>query len=102
VQGSSVYSGDLEIGGAGNNTSLLAALAPAPYSTASLTIGGTLEVHSGGAAHFTGALSANAVTVDPGGAIAGGGTLTALGGAIVNNGAIEAVADLTLGLQRLT
>jgi len=72
------------------------------YSTASLTIGGTLEVHSGGAAHFTGALSANAVTVDPGGAIAGGGTLTALAARSSTTARSRRWRILTLGLQRLT
>jgi T5SS/PEP-CTERM-associated repeat protein len=103
VQSTMVVPGNLDIGGAGNSTSLLAALAPSAYSTASLTIGSTLEVQSGGAAHFTGSLSAPAVTVDSGGTISGDGTVTASsGGAILNNGTIEAVADLTLGLQQLT
>jgi T5SS/PEP-CTERM-associated repeat protein len=102
VQGATAIPGDLDIGGGGTNT-LLAALAPSAYSTASLTIGGTLEVLSGGAAFFTGSLSAGAVTIDTGGAITGDGTVTAAnGGAIVNDGTIEAAADLTLGLQQLT
>jgi T5SS/PEP-CTERM-associated repeat protein len=101
VQGSTAIPGNLDIGSGGANT-LLAALAPGPYSTASLTIGGTLEVLNGGAAFFTGSLSAGAVTIDNGGAIDGDGTLTASnGGAILNNGTIEAAADLTLGAQRL-
>ena len=84
------------------DTTLLAALAPSAYSTASLTIGGTFEVQSGAAAYFTGSLGARAVTIDTLGAISGDGTVTASGGgAIVNNGTIEAVADQTLGLQRL-
>ena len=84
-------------------STLLAALTPSAYSTASLTIGGTLEMLSGGATYFTGSLSAGAVTIDTGGAITGDGTLTAAnGGAILNNGTIEAAADQTLGLQRLS
>ena len=60
-------------------------------------------MQSGGATYFTGSLSAGAVTIDTGGAITGDGTLTAAGGgAILNNGTIEAVADQTLGLQRLS
>jgi T5SS/PEP-CTERM-associated repeat protein len=103
VQGSTVIPGNLDIGGGGAATTLLAALAPSAYSTASLTIGGTLEVLSGGATYFTGSLSAGAVTIDTGGAITGDGTLTATnGGAILNNGTIEAAADQTLGLQRLS
>jgi T5SS/PEP-CTERM-associated repeat protein len=102
VQGSTAIPGNLDIGIGGTNT-LLAALAPGAYSTASLAIGGTLEVLNGGAAFFTGSLSAGAVTIDNGGAIDGDGTLTASnGGAILNNGTIEAAADLTLGLQQLT
>jgi hypothetical protein len=94
--------GNLEIGGAGNPSTLLAALAPSAYSTANLSIGGGLNVHSGGTGRFTGSLSANSVSIDTGGTVSGDGTLTASGSSsIVNNGAIEAVADLTLGLQRL-
>ena len=101
VQGSTAIPGNLDIGSGGTNT-LLAALAPSAYSTASLTIGGTLEVLNGGAAFFTGSLSAGTVTIDNGGAIDGDGTLAASnGGAILNNGTIEAAADLTLGAQRL-
>jgi T5SS/PEP-CTERM-associated repeat protein len=101
VQGSTAIPGNLDIGSGGTNT-LLATLAPSAYSTASLTIGGTLEVLNGGAAFFTGSLSAGAVTIDNGGAIDGDGTLAASnGGAILNNGTIEAAADLTLGAQRL-
>ena len=81
---------------------MLAALSPSAYSTASLTVGGTLDVQSGATAYFTGALGANAVQVDAGGAIDAAGTLTATGGgSIVNDGTIEAMADQTLGLQRL-
>ncbi len=102
VQGSRVVPGNLNIGAGGINA-LLAALAPSAYSTASLTIGGTLEVLSGGAAYVTGSFGAGAVTIDSGGAIRGDGTVTASGGgAIQNNGTIEAAADQTLGLQRLT
>ena len=101
VQGSTAIPGNLDIGSGGTNI-LLAALAPGAYSTASLMIGGTLEVLNGGAAFFTGSLSAGAVTIDNGGAIDGDGTLAASNvGAILNNGTIEAAADLTLGAQRL-
>jgi T5SS/PEP-CTERM-associated repeat protein len=103
VQGSTVIPGNLDIGVGGAFRTLLAALTPSAYSTASLTIDGTLEVLSGGATYFTGSLSAGAVTIDTGGAITGDGTLTAAnGGAILNNGTIEAAADQTLGLQRLS
>ena len=108
VQAAQVVAGNLQIG-PGGNTALLAALAPSAYSTASLTVGGTLEVPAGGTARFTGTLGAPIVQVDAGsgglngGTLSGGGTLSALGGGpIVNNGTIEAVADLTLGLQRLS
>ena len=108
VQAAQVVAGNLQIG-PGGNTALLAALAPSAYSTASLTVGGTLEVAAGGTARFTGTLGAPIVQVDAGsgglngGTLSGGGTLSALGGGpIVNNGTIEAVADLTLGLQRLS
>ena len=43
VQAAQVVAGNLQIG-PGGNTALLAALAPSAYSTASLTVGGTLEV----------------------------------------------------------
>ena len=103
VQASLDVPGNLQIGAGGSANTLLAALAPNAYSTASLTIGGTFEVLNGGAAWFTGSLGAPTVTVDAGGAIHGDGTLTASGpGPITNNGTIEAVADLTLGMQRLT
>jgi T5SS/PEP-CTERM-associated repeat protein len=102
VQSSLVIAGNLEIGDAGSSDTLLAALAPSAYSTANLTVGGTLAVSNGGAVYFTGSLGAGALTVDTGGAISGDGTVTASGGGpIVNNGTIEAVADLTLGAQRL-
>ena len=64
------YAGDLQIGTGGIST-LLAALSPSAYSTASLTVGGTLEVLSGGTAFFSGALGASAVTIDLGGALVG-------------------------------
>ena len=84
-----------------DNTTLLAALTPGAYSTASLTVGGTFEVQSGGAAYFSGMLGAAAV-VNSGGTIRGNGTLTATDGSpIVNDGTIEVTADHTLGLQRL-
>ena len=53
VQAAQVVAGNLQIG-PGGNTTLLAALAPSAYSTASLTVGGTLEVAAGGTARFTG------------------------------------------------
>jgi T5SS/PEP-CTERM-associated repeat protein len=103
VQSALVIAGNLEIGDAGSSNRLLAALAPSAYSTASLTVGGTLEVSNGGAVYFTGSLGASTVTVDTGGTIHAAGTLTATGGgSIVNKGTIEAMADLSLGLQRLT
>jgi T5SS/PEP-CTERM-associated repeat protein len=99
VQSALSVAGNLDVSG---STTLLAALSPAAYSTASLTIGGTLEVQGGAAARFTGSLGANTVTVDTGGVIDAAGTLAATGGGpIVNNGTIEAMADQTLGLQRL-
>ncbi len=99
VQSALSLAGNLTVDG---DTTLLAALAPGAYSTAGLTIGGTFEVQSGAAAYFTGALGARAVAIETLGAISGDGTVTASGGgAIVNNGTIEAVANLTLGLQRL-
>ena len=108
VQAAQVVAGNLQIGPGGNST-LLAALAPSAYSTASLTVGGTFEVLAGGTARITGTLGAQAVQVDAGsggsngGTLSGDGTLSALGGGpITNNGTIEAVADLTLGLQRLS
>jgi hypothetical protein len=92
VQAAQVVAGNLQIGAGGNNT-LLAALAPSAYSTASLTVGGTFEVLAGGTARFTGTLGAPVVQVDAasggsnGGTLSGGGTLSALGGgSIVNNG----------------
>jgi hypothetical protein len=103
VQNATVIAGNLEIGGLGNSAMLLAALAPSAYSTASLSIGGALDILSGGTAHFSGALGANTITIDSGGAISGNGTLAASGGgAILNDGTIEAAADTTLGLQQLT
>jgi hypothetical protein len=102
VQSALSVPGNLEIGGAGNPSTLLAALAPSAYSTANLSIGAALNVHSGGTGRFTGALTARSVNIDTGGTVSGDGTLTASGSSsIVNNGTIEAVADLTIGLQRL-
>ena len=99
VQSALSLAGNLTVDG---NTTLLAALAPGAYSTASLTVGGTFEVQGGAAAYFTGSLGARAVTIDNLGAISGDGTVTASGGgSILNNGTMEAVADQTLGLQRL-
>ena len=87
VQGSTVIPGNLDVGVGGAFRTVLAALTPSAYSTASLTIGATLEVLSGGAAYFTGSLSPGAVTIDSGGAITGDGTLTA-----ANGGAIPTTA----------
>ena len=72
--------------------------------TATLTIGGALEIESGGTAWFSGDLSAAAVKVDGDAVISGAGTLTAstANASITNDGTIEAVADTTLGLQQLT
>src|SRR5215831_4129992 len=94
------YAG-LQIGTGGVNT-LLAALSPSAYSTASLTVGSTLEVLSGGNAFFSGTLGAQTVQVDAGGALVGNGTVAAGAGGTINNGTIEATADYTLGLQQLT
>ena len=100
VENAQTVTGDLEIG---PGTTLLAALAPSAYSTASLTVDGALEVLSGGTARFSGSLGGSTVRIDSGGAVRGNGTLsTSGGGAIVNDGTIEVVADLTLGLQQLT
>jgi T5SS/PEP-CTERM-associated repeat protein len=99
VQSALSVAGNLDVTG---STSLLAALSPGAYSTASLTVGGKLEVFGGAAARFTGSLGAATVKVDSGGTIHAAGTLTATGGgSIVNQGTIEAMADQTLGLQRL-
>ena len=97
-------SGDLQIGPNGTATNLLAALSPDAYATATLTIGGALEIESGGTAWFSGDLSAAAVKVDGDAVISGAGTLTAstANASITNDGTIEAVADTTLGLQQLT
>ena len=96
VQSALSLAGNLTVDG---STTLLAALAPTAYSTASLTVGGTLDVQSGSAAYFSGLLGAN-VIANSGGTIAGNGTLTG-NGTITNTGTIEAVADQTLGAQRL-
>ncbi len=97
VQSALAVSGDLTVDG---NTTLLAALAPGAYSTASLTVGGTFAVRSGAAAYFSGMLGA--AVIDNAGAIRGDGTLAVPGGgAILNNGTIEAVSDRTVGAQRL-
>ena len=102
VQSSLALSGNLQVGPGGDATTLLAALSPSAYSTASLIIGDTFEILSGGAAHFTGSLGSPTVKVDSGGVLSGDGTLAASGGGpIVNNGTIEAVADHSLGLMRL-
>lgn len=102
VENAQVISGDLEIGPSGDYATLLAALAPSAYSTASLTVGGALDVLSGAIARFSGTLGGSTVRIDSGGTISGNGTLSASVGPVVNNGTIEVVADLTLGLQQLT
>ncbi len=98
--------GNLDVGGtdssAGGAATLLAALAPSAYSTASLPVGGTLQVWGEGTVRLTGALGAGYVDIAAGGSISGDGTLaTSAGTAILNDGTIEAVADQTLGLQEL-
>ena len=82
---------------------------PAPTARQASRSAARFEVLAGGTARFTGTLGAPMVQVDAGsgglngGTLSGGGTLSALGGgSILNNGTIEAVADLTLGLQRLS
>lgn len=98
VQSQLSLSGNLAVIG---NTSLLAALSPNAYSTASVAIGGTFLVETGSSAYVSGTLAANAID-NAGGTIRANGTLDATGGAtITNNGTIEAVADLTLGAQQL-
>jgi Hyphally regulated cell wall protein N-terminal len=100
VESALSVAGDLQIGA---NGTLLAALAPSAYSTASLTIGGTLDVGEGATARFTGALGAGTVDVASGGMLSGDGTVTTTGSSpIVNDGTIEAASDQTLGLQQLT
>ena len=80
---------------------MLAALSPNAYSTASLTIGGALSVQTGSSTYFSGTLAANTIN-NAGGTIRGNGTLDATGStSITNTGTIEAVADFTLGSQRL-
>ena len=80
---------------------MLAALSPNAYSTASLTIGGALSVQTGSSTYFSGTLAANTIN-NAGGTIRGNGTLDATGStSITNTGTIEAVADYTLGSQRL-
>ena len=59
-----------------NNTSLLAALSPNAYSTASLSIGGAFAVETGASSYFSGLLSANTIA-NNGGTIRGNGTLDA-------------------------
>jgi T5SS/PEP-CTERM-associated repeat protein len=98
--------GNFAIGGtasaAGGTGTLLAALSPSDSSTATLTVGGTLQVWSQGTARFTGALTAGAID-NTAGLISGDGTVTATGGeGIVNTGTIEAAADQTAGSQELT
>ena len=98
VQSQLSLAGDLDLSG---NTSLLAALSPNAYSTASLTIGGALSVQTGSSTYFSGTLAANTIN-NTGGTIRGNGTLDATGStSIINTGTIEAVADFTLGSQRL-
>ena len=98
VQSQLSLAGNLDLSG---NTSLLAALSPNAYSTASLTIGGALSVQTGSSTYFSGTLAANTIN-NAGGTIRGNGTLDATGStSITNTGTIEAVADFTLGSQRL-
>lgn len=98
VQSQLALAGNLDLSG---NTSLLAALSPNAYSTASLTIGGAFSVQTGSSTYFSGTLAANTIN-NAGGTIRGNGTLDATGSAsIANTGTIEAVADVTLGSQRL-
>lgn len=100
VENAQTVNGDLQIG---PDLSLLAALAPSAYSTASLAVSGALEILNGGIGRFSGNLGGSTVTIESGGQLSGNGTLSASGGgAIVNDGTIEVVADLTLGLQQLT
>ncbi len=80
---------------------MLAALSPNAYSTANLTIGGALSVDTGSSTYFSGTLAAASIN-NTGGTIRGNGTLDATGSASIGNtGTIEAVADFTLGSQRL-
>jgi T5SS/PEP-CTERM-associated repeat protein len=98
VQSQLSLAGDLALTG---NTSLLAALSPNAYSTASLTVGGSFSVGTGSSTYFSGTLTANAIA-NNGGTIRGNGTLDATGANIITNtGTIEAVADFALGSQRL-
>jgi fibronectin-binding autotransporter adhesin len=98
VQSQLSLTGNLDLSG---STSLLAALSPNAYSTASLTIGGALSVQTGSSTYFSGTFTANTIN-NAGGTIRGNGTLDATGGnTIINTGTIEAVADYTLGSQRL-
>jgi T5SS/PEP-CTERM-associated repeat protein len=102
VQASLGFAGDLQIGPGGYATTLFAALAPNAYATATLSVGSAFHVTSGGAAYLTGQVTAATVEVDQGGLLSGAGVISASsGGTIVNSGTIEAMADLTLGLQRL-
>jgi hypothetical protein len=102
VQASSSFAGDLQIGPGGYATTLFAALAPSAYATAVLSIGSAFHVASSGAAYVTGQVTAATVEVDNGGLLNGAGVISgSSGAAIVNGGTIEAMADLTLGLQRL-
>src|SRR5918993_647428 len=98
VQSQLSLAGNLDLSG---STSLLAALSPNAYSTANLTIGGAFSVQTGSSTYFSGTLAANTIN-NAGGTIRGNGTLDATGSAsITNTGTIEAVADFTLGSQRL-
>jgi hypothetical protein len=96
------FTGDLLIGPGGYTTTLFAALAPSAYATATLSVGNTFEVANGGATYFTGDVSAATIQVDHDGLLNGAGVVSgSAGGAIVNNGTIESIADLTLGTQQL-
>lgn len=107
VDASLAIAGDLDVGGtataAGGTGVLLAALTGGAYSSAALTVGGTLNVWSGGAVRMTGELSSASVKVGAGGVISGDGLLApGASDPVVNSGTIEAVANQTLGLQQLT
>ena len=98
VQSQLTLTGNLDVSG---NASLLAALSPYAYSTAGLTIGGAFSVQANGEAYFSGTLAAATIS-NAGGTIRGNGTLDATASStIINTGTIEAVADFTLGAQRL-
>ena len=101
----SIVPGNLQIGPGGSYARCSPRWRRAPTARRSLTVGGTLEIESAGTARFTGRSVAplrhrrRRRRAGRGGRSA---LHAALGrGPITNNGTIEAVADLTLGLQRL-